>query len=164
MRATPWALLSAMGAPALSKPTRADLEVVWAMLARGHAAATPSSVTNSRRRIALPHAIARAYPAPVNLALSAGGGTARRVSCSGFRQGRPSSIGSSNRLALIAQTCGNGASTVIAEARYALGPDRLECAFGARGFSPQGPRHAPPSRDRVPGESARRPPSRWRVL
>jgi GNAT superfamily N-acetyltransferase len=31
--------------------------------------------------------------------------------------------------ALIAQTCGNGSSTVVAEPRYALGPDRLECEF-----------------------------------
>jgi acetyltransferase len=34
-----------------------------------------------------------------------------------------------NQLALVAQTCGSGASTVIAEARYALGPDRLDCEF-----------------------------------
>jgi GNAT superfamily N-acetyltransferase len=34
-----------------------------------------------------------------------------------------------NQLALVAQTCGNGVSTVIAEARYALGPDRLDCEF-----------------------------------
>jgi len=34
-----------------------------------------------------------------------------------------------NQLALVAQTCGSGASTVIAEARYALVSDGLECEF-----------------------------------
>ena len=34
-----------------------------------------------------------------------------------------------NQLALIAQTCGNGASSVIAEARYALASDGLDCEF-----------------------------------
>ncbi len=34
-----------------------------------------------------------------------------------------------NQLALVAQTCGDGVSTVIAEARYALVSDGLECEF-----------------------------------
>lgn len=34
-----------------------------------------------------------------------------------------------NQLALIAQTCGNGAPAVIAEARYALAADRVDCEF-----------------------------------
>jgi GNAT superfamily N-acetyltransferase len=34
-----------------------------------------------------------------------------------------------NQLALIAQTCGNGTPTVIAEARYALAADRVDCEF-----------------------------------
>jgi len=34
-----------------------------------------------------------------------------------------------NQLALIAQTCGNGSSSVVAEARYALAPDGLDCEF-----------------------------------
>jgi acetyltransferase len=34
-----------------------------------------------------------------------------------------------NQLAFIAQTCGNGGSTVIAEARYALASDGLDCEF-----------------------------------
>src|SRR5262249_19068266 len=85
MRAAPWELLLATGAPALSKPTRTDLEVVWAMIARGHATAMPSSVINPRRRIELPHANVRAYPALVNVALSDG-------ESSGFRGERPVAI------------------------------------------------------------------------
>ena len=34
-----------------------------------------------------------------------------------------------NQLALVAQTCGDGVSTVIAEARYALVSDGLDCEF-----------------------------------
>src|SRR5262249_34815746 len=55
------------------------------MIARGHATAMPSSVMNSRRRIGLPHANVRAYPALVNVALS-------DAESSGFRGERPVAI------------------------------------------------------------------------